>query len=261
MAIRFPKGVKKIVDLYADRIEEAVGLEVLWDGPLGSGSFGTVFPTEDDGKVLKISLDPTEGPVVKAVMDTGLDKKLDGLARWYGIWRIPGKVQEGPRSTGWVILREEVEPANLYEKFRVVMGEFPQWGDVLWKYNKLAREAIQLKTKRKANQRWEEADGYFGQLYNHEETYYVAEAIEELSRWNIRLADVHHENLGFRIHPTDEQEVYAVFWFDKKERPPLLIFDLGHSSAPSGVTVESLWEEAVHANPGIMEMGQEIQEI
>jgi len=243
--IRYPKGIRNAVDKYADRIEKAVRLSVQWDKPLGAGSFGVVFPTSDPEKVLKISSDPTEGPVVKAVMDTKLDRRLDGLGRWYGVWRLPEPINEGNRATGWVILREDVKP------FDMMSVGFPVWFNYLQNYNKHARKSIDLKTAWKKEREWEEAQVEIGHLYNFEETYYVAEAIEQLNRDGIRLADVHAGNLGHRLHATEEQPGQTAYWYDKKERSSLLIFDLGHSSAPAGVTVESLWEEAVQKNPGI----------
>lgn len=88
--MRFPKGVRMVVEEYTDRIERKTGVQVKWDEPYGCGSFGCVFPLADinERRVLKISTDPTEGPVVAAIMKTGLDKRLDGLARWFGVWRI-----------------------------------------------------------------------------------------------------------------------------------------------------------------------------
>ena len=258
MSARFPKGIRAAVEKYADRIEQAVKLEVDWDAPLGCGSFGCVFPTSEEGKVLKISSDPTEGPVVKAVMDTKLDKRLDGLGRWYGVWRIPEALQEGRRSTGWVILREDVQPLDIA---KIGFSWHNRWFHSLKLYNRHARKSIDLKTPWKKESEWEEARFEIGVLYGSEETYYVAEAIEELNRVDIRLADVHYGNLGFRIFETEDQQASNVYWFDKKERPPLLIFDLGHSSAPPGTTVDDLWRDAVQLNPGIEEYAGRIQSI
>lgn len=253
---RFPKGIRGIVDQYAGRIEQAVQKEVLWDSPLGCGSFGCVFPVETEGQVLKISTDPTEGPVVKALMDTGLDKRLNGLARWYGIWRIPGAIQEGPRSTGWVILREEVSPFDPRKISENWWSLFQRWFEDLRHYNEHARKSIDIKSKTRSDREWQEARASIGELYGYEETYFIAEAIEELTFNGIRLADIHDANLGFRIYPTEEQPIQEAYWADKQNRPPLLIFDLGHSSAPSEMTVEDLWETP--AAPGLAEMSGKI---
>ncbi len=259
MSVRFPRGVRGAVEKYADRIEQAVKLDVDWDNPLGCGSFGCVFPTSEQGKVLKISSDPTEGPVVKAVMDTKLDKRSEGLGRWYGVWRIPEAINAaGPRSTGWVILREDVKP---FDAMKDLGFATPRWLMALREYNAHARKSIDLKTEYRREHEWEGAQEKIGTLFNYEETYYVAEAIEELNRSGIRLADVHHGNLGFRIFPTEDQPTTEVRWFDNKNRPPLLIFDLGHSSAPPGMTIDDLWNEVVQANPGVVEYASKIRSI
>lgn len=269
--MRFPKGIRKVLDLYKDKIEAVAGGWVDWENPVGCGVFGCVFHvwTKDPGydepgsqalitdRVLKISTDPTEGPVVSAIMKTGLDKRLDGLARWYGIWRIPEPIQFGPRGTGWVILREEVKPFNGIRDFSWSSKE--EWADQLRFYNGYAHKSIEAKTERNETKNWEKAEDALAKLYNEPGTYYVAEAIDALKREGITLADVHHGNLGFRIHPTEEQPLQEAFWNDQKERPPLLIFDPGHSSAPEGIEIETLWQLSGKANPWLEGEKREIE--
>lgn len=263
--MRFPNGIKKIIDLYKDRINAVVGDMVDWERPpLGCGSYGCVFqlwgsnPIRPLDRVLKISTDPTEGPVVSAIMKTGLDKRLNGLARWYGVWRIPEPIQKGPRGTGWVIVREEVKPFNYSEMFAGSRAGRNAWILELQKYNKYSRQSLAAKSERGRERNWEDAQSAVAGLYNDPGTYFIAEAVEALAREKIVLADIHHGNLGTRIHPTDNQELHTVWWDDQKERPPLLIFDPGHSSAPKDTTVEDLWAVAAAANPW---MGGEAREI
>jgi len=272
--MRFPKGVKKTIDLYKGKIAAVAGGWVDWMNPIGCGSFGCVFNiwTKDLGydqpgsqalitdRVLKISTDPTEGPVVSAIMKTGLDKRLTGLARWYGVWRIPEPIQTGPRGTGWVILREEVRPFNHIEDMPInVFGGRSSWVTALRDYNITARRSIELKRPWMKRMAEEQASEAVMRLYNEPGTYYVAEAIDALGREGIVLADIHHGNLGFRIHPTDEQPLETAWWGDQKERPPLLIFDPGHSSAPEETKVEALWQLAGKANPWMEGEKQEIE--
>lgn len=254
--MKLAQGLRKIVDKYGDRILTATGGWVDWDQPLGCGHFGCAWalanmdPGYNDpargeafqytGRVLKISVDPTEGPVVAAIMKTGLDKKLDGLARWEGVWRIPADVgTRAGRDTAWVLIREEIRPLMGAESFSQLIGN-TFWIDRLRDYNAKIRKAIDLKTPWKREAARDEANMEVGKLYNYEETYYVAEAIEALAREGITLADIHHGNLGFRVNPTEEQPLTEVYWRDKKTRPPLLIFDPGHSDAPP-TEVPDLW--------------------
>jgi hypothetical protein len=244
--MRLATGLRKIVDQYGDRILSATGGWVDWEQPLGCGHFGCAWalanmdpgynspekPFQYTGRVLKISVDPTEGPVVAAIMKTGLDKRLDGLARWEGVWRIPADVgSRAGRDTAWVLIREEIRP---------FMGSRSLLLETLRNYNAKIRKAIDLKTPWKKQAARDEARDAIGKLYSYEETYYVAEAIEALDREGITLADIHHGNLGFRVNPTEEQPLTEVYWSDKKERPALLIFDPGHSEAPP-TEVPDLW--------------------
>ncbi len=273
---RFPKGLRKAIERHRDRIEAKAGGWVDWENPLGCGSFGCVFPiwSKDIGfdqpgsqavpldQVLKISTDPTEGPVVSAIMKTGLDKILTGLARWYGVFRIPERIQEGPRGTAWVILRESVKPFDYLSDIGFPYGRGgAEWIDELRFYNKYAHQAIVAKTEWGKEKNWEQANDALAGLYNDQGTYYVAEAIEALRREDVILADVHHGNLGFRIHPTEEQPLEKVWWNAQREGPPLLIFDPGHSSAPEGTEVEDLFKLSGAANPWIEGEKGEIPEI
>jgi len=274
MADRFPKGIRRVVEEYGHRIQIAIDREVRWDSPLGCGSFGCVFPlVADPRRVLKLSTDATEGPVVKAIMETGLDKRLHGLARWDAIWRVPVEIQEGPRGTCWVILREDILPYTsdaFVDTYHVERHRSPwlrrrEWLDSLYDYNTHARDAIRYKTDWKKSQARELAETSLGELYESQESYYLAEAIEELARHDIFIADVHHGNVGGRIHSWEYdippgQPVHLVDWtfYRKKEgtqgiyrcswtpyfikAPSLLMFDPGHSSAPKG-EVEELWKE------------------
>jgi hypothetical protein len=250
--MKLAQGLRKIVDQYGDRILAATGGWVEWDSPLGCGHFGCVWalanmdpgynsaetPFKYTGRVLKISVDPTEGPVVAAIMKTGLDKQLDGLARWEGVWRIPAEIgTRAGRNTGWVIIREEIRPFPM-SLFFSAAGH--RWNKHLHKYNEKIRKAIDLKTERNREAARDEAMQEVGYLGNYEETYYVAEAIEALARKGIILADIHTGNLGSRVNPTEDQPLVNAYWSDKTERPALLIFDPGHSQAPP-TEVPDLW--------------------
>lgn len=256
--MRLATGLRKIVDMYGDRILAATGGWVDWDSPLGCGHFGCAWALGNmdpgwnsqasgrgfmyTGRVLKISVDPTEGPVIAAIMKTGLDKKLDGLARWEGVWRIPSYIgTRAGRDIGWVIIREEVRPFRALGDIPVFGQSGPMpWNERLRDYNFNIRRAIDLKSSATKSLAKDKADAALWSLFKYEETYYVAQAIDQLAREGITLADIHNGNLGFRINPTEEQPTTEVYWYDRVYRPPLLIFDPGHSEAPP-VEVPPLW--------------------
>jgi hypothetical protein len=249
--MRLATGLRKIVDMYGDKILAATGGWVDWEQPLGCGHFGCAWalanedpgynsaetPFQYTGRVLKISVDPTEGPVIAAIMKTGLDKKLDGLVRWEGVWRIPSWIgTRAGRDTGWVIIREEIRPVN---PSRFILGNDP-WNRYLEKYNAAIRKAIDLKTPYKKAEYRKEAEKAVRALGTFNETFYIAEAIDELADEGIVLADIHQGNLGSRVNPTEDQPLREDYWHDQVQRPTLLVFDPGHSEAPP-TEVPDLW--------------------
>lgn len=256
--MRLASGLRKIVDMYGDRILAATGGWVDWSNPLGCGHFGCAWalanmdpgyndpgsgrPFQYTGRVLKISVDPTEGPAVAAIMNTGLDKKLDGLARWEGVWRIPAWIgTRAGRDTAWVIIREEVLPFKALGDIPLSFKSAPiQWNRYLEKYNESIRKFIDLKTPERKRDAKEKADKALKALMQFEETYYVAQAIDALALEGITLADIHNGNLAFRVNPTEEQPITEVTWYDGRQRPALLIFDPGHSETPP-TEVPNLW--------------------
>jgi len=248
--VLYPSGIRGILQRYRKPIEKVIGGWVDWEEPLGCGHFGCAWeiwsqdPAYDmvpnlarpTGRVLKISTDATEGPVAAAIMKTGLDRSIDGLARLYGVWRIPEPVQRrASRETGYVIVREAVRPFDVNFD-----SAFPAWVPVLQAYNNAAHRMLRLKTPYKVQEQRAKAQAALRELFRYPETYFVARAIDALSLEGILLADVHHGNLGFRTFPTEAQPVDPVAWNDGVSRPPLVIFDPGHSAAPA-VEIPDLW--------------------
>lgn len=215
-----PPGVRKVLKGYADRIQAVVEGRILWDQILGCGHYGCVFPIEGSDKVLKITTDATEGPVVQAIINTGLDKELDGLVKYYDVQQIPGYEGRGARSSAYAILRQGIVPLDLPG------WENPRWMDALQAYNVAARRELELKREHMVRMAREQAEQAITLLYRWNETYFVAEAIERLRGEGIILADVHFRNLG--VGPSSP----VVRWQDGKQKPALLIFDPGHSQAP-----------------------------
>lgn len=214
-----PPGVRRVIKGYADRIQAVVQGRILWDQILGCGHFGCVVPIEGSNQVLKVTTDATEGPVVQAIINTGLDKELAGLVRYHEIWQIPGYEGRGARSSAYAIVRDGITPMSDADiGFR--------WIDVLHNYNVAARRELDFKREHMVKMAREQAEEALAHLYNWNETYFVAEAIEYLRQEGIILSDVHFRNLGMGQKSPD------VSWADGKRRPALLIFDPGHSRAP-----------------------------
>lgn len=216
-----PPGVRKVIKAHAERIQAAVEGRILWNQVLGCGHYGCVVPIEGTDKVLKVTTDKTEGPVVQAIMNTGLDKSLGGLIAWWNVWQIPDYEGRGARASAYAIVRDAIEPLN---EDLVTFGS--GWMDALHEYNLSARRALTLKRPDMIERETDKAKDAVQKLYRWNETWLVAEAIEALESEGIVLADVHFRNLGAGKKSPE------VIWKDGERRPALLIFDPGHSQAP-----------------------------
>ncbi len=219
-----PPGVRRVIKEHSERIQEAVDGKILWSTILGCGHYGCVMPIEGKDRVLKITSDATEGPVVQAIMNTGLDKSLAGLIAWRQVWQIPDYVGRGARKSAYAIVRDEVKPLG-EEDINIAFQGF-SWMEALHEYNVAAQRELELKREHMIRMAREQAEAALQKLYNWNETEFVAEAIEILRGDGIVLSDVHWKNLGFGRKSNE------VLWADGKRRPALLIFDPGHSQAP-----------------------------
>jgi len=71
----------------------------------GCGHYGCVYPTQEMGKVLKITSDPTEVALVKYILKNGSAKEyLSGLVRYYKILNLNTRYR---KRDVYAILREE----------------------------------------------------------------------------------------------------------------------------------------------------------
>jgi len=213
-----PVGVRKVIRAYAERIQAIAPGRVLWDRILGCGHYGCVMPIEGTDLVLKVSTDASEGPVVQAIMNTGLDKELDGLVKYDSVWKISGYEGRGQRAAAYAIIRQAVEPYQSDVR--------REWIGALFDYNEATRRELRLKRPHLSDEAHGDAMAALDRLYNFEETFPVAEAFRILRNEDIVLSDVHAGNIGSGPNSP------IVRWSDGENRPALLIFDPGHSSAP-----------------------------
>jgi hypothetical protein len=66
---------------------------------LGTGSYGTVFPTKRKGVVMKITSDPSEARFVVAALS--LEEWPEGIVRYYDIIRLPEQFRGRPVYAVW----------------------------------------------------------------------------------------------------------------------------------------------------------------
>lgn len=77
---------------------------------LGCGHYGCVVATEDPNKVIKITRDPTEAPIVELIKDLQEKDDLPGFVRFYSIGRLTEVKVWGRIWPIHVIVREAVTP-------------------------------------------------------------------------------------------------------------------------------------------------------
>lgn len=101
---------------WAPKIERSAGLKIRFgaDDVLGCGHYGCVFPTSDPAWVVKISRDPTEGPMQAMILKwqaAGAYLMSDAFALVRGVWQIgPDITWRRKKWPVFAILREEVKP-------------------------------------------------------------------------------------------------------------------------------------------------------
>lgn len=196
----------------------------------GAWGHGTIEPSRF---VLKISVDATEGPVVQALMNTGLDQELAGLARWEAVRKVQGGIRSG---SGWVhyvyvMVREAVDivesPVWLSREDRDRLSAsdpdaFAMWSKwhSAWQTSEYEWEGYNGATSRlmdfaaevaydwshpEVKQLLEERRTWMDNMRLNPMLDFVAEAIDRLStEGGILVRDIHEHNVGRRIYDWPE---------------------------------------------------------
>lgn len=112
-----PGWLRTIIATYSDLMQDYFNIDIDFTPQqlYGCGHFGCVFATETPEWVLKITRDPTEGPVVKYI--SSLEDDYDAFVVYHptGILRLEDVNFRGRDWPVYVYLRENVLPiADLY---------------------------------------------------------------------------------------------------------------------------------------------------
>jgi len=105
MAIKYPKGMRPLIAKYEEQIQKLASRvvhevtgeprEQQWAAstpPLGAGSWGVVFPLRDERFVVKVTADPTEGPVVASIMAEPALHNHMGIIHYFALRQLPEDV-------------------------------------------------------------------------------------------------------------------------------------------------------------------------
>lgn len=233
----------------------AIGMDPELD-PLGCGHYGCVFATMDPRWVIKITRDPTEGPIAAKVTElrNKREAQLQGIVLFKEIYKADETVEwRGKTWPVYVTVRESVKPYNLndaagmrrYKKKN--RGFDPGWDPRAYEF--ISRTALDY--MKEAALKWHEANDTIREAertgarvnYRTQEKLdhahndyadwaskvgddfpYVGETVFELLDEGIVLRDVHWANLGYTTWEGDEATDFV--W---RPTGTTVIHDLGHT--------------------------------
>jgi hypothetical protein len=246
----------KLLDIGEDLTAPSALDNVFPFAPLGCGQFGCVYPTRTPNErwVVKISLDPFEGPLTQLAFRNADLRDHPGIAYILGLWQLPQTHTVKIRQFGevievehriWVILREDIDPVqekDIPYPVRSSLGAARDDAEVVNQMNDLIEE--RGPDPYYIAQRDKSLDVFIKKLEMAESPSLFDFMTLYYEETGVALADIHAGNIGLRIHDT--------FPFGGHAHPEntlgdyYVIFDLGASKLDPGVAPVALLQ-----NPGI----------
>lgn len=195
------------------------------DAILGMGAWGWAYklPTTPP-VVLKVTEDPSEGPITARVMSDRVLHDMEGVVNFQGLWQLPEPAARSAR-TIYVLLREYLEE----EAFLDDEDEELLWAarEAAGAYNAQSgwHEAALIRAADKSRQQMME---YLLELQRNPDAEALIEfMLEFYRRTGAALADIHPGNIGTR----EDDDTWVVF-------------DLGHTKLEAAPNIDAL------PNPG-----------
>lgn len=210
---------------------------------LGCGYWGCVYPIDTDQRfVVKMTIDPTEGPFVSKLLDDDYLVNNQGIVRYLAVWELEEEFQyRGKGHTLYVIVREEADVIGSNQASQ----DDPRFCDMLslrkgqlrLGYLHLAAKAkvLQARLKEKhtrlrenmfdqAISQWYETVSALGDT---PKGYALANfAMQMYEQHEVILADVHANNIGYRKHSLGDIDIDSDLEASEKY---FIITDPGHS--------------------------------
>jgi len=220
-AVRIPKGMRPLIEAYGEQIaklasrviHEVTGepLDVQWTPrtePLGAGSWGVVYPTRDPRFVVKVTADPTEGPIVSTIMSEPQLHNHTGIIHYFALRRLTDDVDfRGKTFPVFVIIAERLKDVGGLRGRYAFRGAPPElWQDsnlmnALAKVKRIAGLLVHEKQKKRPSQRTlDDLDEQYldlvGQINDGPLSDFFFQ-FRDATETGV-LADVHLNNLGKR---------------------------------------------------------------
>lgn len=252
-----PGWVRKVVRDYQKQLETYFGMgfhlepETLY----GCGHFGCVFPSSQPEWVLKITRDPTEGPVAQFISE--LENDFSAFVKYHpkGVVKLTDMYFRGKSWPIYAYVRENVLPVGSLWGYRSPLYEqveksYPKDYERVSRdiHNGLvalnavlisARNLQKLRNKKttkewtlqQAEDKWEDA---IHGLYRYHPMYHIAWAIGDLYRhYDIVLTDVHSNNVGVPLYAMGDRDPTLPFPYFRN----VIIFDPGHTQIPVPIEI------------------------
>jgi len=224
-------------------VSDALGIDALGEPTsLGHGAWGHVYPTLFKEWVIKVSIDPTEGPVNQTVLETPELRVNPGIAWVEGVWRL---AEEFDGLVPYVILRENIRPwtdtqiyANdiLSTKLNLTAMAAERLNEAIYLDRQGAARPGYL--KKMEMQFFEEIGG----LEDYKSGRPAADLAAFMDSWYAivggALADITSTNVGNRMNDLPVEPGHEA------DPVRLVAFDIGHSNVETHVHVPLV------ANPG-----------
>jgi hypothetical protein len=206
-------GILRYLRENRERIEGNIGLRITQpiDAPYGCGSYGCVWALSDPKWVLKISDDPSEGPLVKMIVDIraqegggdgfGPSKVLPGIV-WFRSLYADDAPPDNENPIVWVIVRENLQPFEGKDA-----AALPWYFAHRWTDSKHGNSALNIARAYagdffEGNKPDESLDQFIYWMSKAgEDTPLVAQTVFDLAARTppILLRDVHDRNIGYTL--------------------------------------------------------------
>ncbi len=235
-----------------ERVDRSSGRKKKGWKEYGTGHYGTVYPTNTPGLVMKLTSDPTEAAFVAAYLSIPGRERSIGIVDYHAVYRVPGVLKS--KRPVFVIWRDEAVNVG-YQAIERWIGQSRDPSYYRRSWNQFSRclgdaktAANKIRTLLKkpvttpsgARRREDLIERYTddfqsatGAMQSEPLGNYVGEAMDMMMRNGLLLADVHINNIGM---PTGEVA--------EQIGETCIITDPGHAVALddryAGVTIKDL---------------------
>lgn len=215
---------KSALPIPEERIDQSSGRKKIGWREYGTGHYGTVYPTNSPGLVMKLTSDPTEAAFVAAYLSLPARNRSNGIVNYHAVYRVPGVLKS--KRPVFVIWRDEAVHVGIdaLERWVHSSNNVPYHerslrhvakylNDAKTAANKIRTLLKKSVTTASGARRRELLIERFtdeftmatSEMQNEPLGNYVGEAMSMLLDQGLLLADVHTGNIGMPTGDVEEQ--------------------------------------------------------